>query len=318
MKMTKPIVLIAGASGYLGRYLTIAYARAGYRVRALVRNPDKLKSGIGHFDQIYVGEATKRSDLIDVCDGVDLVVSALGITRQMDGFNYAQVDYQANRNLLDEALKAEVKRFAYIHVLNANQMSELPMVRAKIKFARELEAAPIPSTILSPSGFFRDVFEVLDMAAKGRVFIFGDGHHKISPIHGADLAQACVQATQDGLVAVDVGGPETFTQNQIAALAFFLLGKPMRLVHIPFWVGDLGVRLARVFGLGRKVAPLAFFIKASKLDMRAPAFGNHLLSESFKAGIAENMRASRVSRYSILPDGQSPKHLEQQSEQKLP
>ncbi|NTV17680.1 MAG: NmrA family NAD(P)-binding protein, partial [Chlorobiaceae bacterium] len=37
-------VLVAGASGYLGRYVVKEFAERGYTVRALVRNTEKLSS----------------------------------------------------------------------------------------------------------------------------------------------------------------------------------------------------------------------------------------------------------------------------------
>jgi len=40
--MKKKTVLVAGASGYLGRYVVTEFARRGYAVRALVRNPEKI------------------------------------------------------------------------------------------------------------------------------------------------------------------------------------------------------------------------------------------------------------------------------------
>ncbi|NMW19600.1 MAG: NmrA family NAD(P)-binding protein, partial [Chlorobiaceae bacterium] len=43
MTVTKK-VLITGASGYLGRYAVKEFKDRGYYVRALVRNPEKIKT----------------------------------------------------------------------------------------------------------------------------------------------------------------------------------------------------------------------------------------------------------------------------------
>ena len=40
-KMKK--ILLAGATGYLGKYLLIELKKQGYTTTALARNPDKLK-----------------------------------------------------------------------------------------------------------------------------------------------------------------------------------------------------------------------------------------------------------------------------------
>ena len=40
-----------------------------------------------------------------ICDGIDVVISSIGITKQKDGLTYMDVDYQGNMNLLKEAKK---------------------------------------------------------------------------------------------------------------------------------------------------------------------------------------------------------------------
>ncbi|MCP5145565.1 MAG: SDR family oxidoreductase [Gammaproteobacteria bacterium] len=276
-------VLIAGATGYLGRHLITAYANAGYRVRALARNRSKLDALAGDVDEVFTGEVTMPATLAGCCEGVDLVVSALGITRQRDGVGYEDVDYQANRDLLAIAIDAGVPAFAYVHVLNASALQGSAMVRAKSRFAAELAAAPVASTVLCPSGFFADMHEILSMAARGRVYLFGDGNACMSPVHGADLAEICVAATQAGIAMMDVGGPEVFSANQIAELAFATLGKQPRITHVPLWAGKVVVSAAQLFGLGARVGGLEFLLQASNIDMSAPGYGTRRLEAEFVA-----------------------------------
>lgn len=144
-------VFIAGATGYLGRYLVAEYMQRGWNVIALVRKQE----GAPEATSLCVAQATQPESLANTMDGVDLVVSALGITRQRDGLTYRQVDYQANMNLLAEAQRAGVKKFAYIHVLGAENMTHLPPIVAKQDFVNELMAnTDMETTIISPSGMF--------------------------------------------------------------------------------------------------------------------------------------------------------------------
>ncbi len=282
MTYTQKTVLIAGATGYLGHFLMRAYAEAGYKVRALARSPEKLTRSDLWIDDVFVGEATKSDTLKGCCKDVDLVVSAIGITRQKDGLTYDAVDYQANSNLLSEAISDGVKQFAYVHVLHAERMPNIAMAQAKAKFAAELENAPIASTILCPSGFFSDLEEILQMAERGRVYLFGDGNALISPIHGEDLAQLCVEATVAGLPRVEAGGPDALTQNQIAKLAFAALGTRPRISHVPLWLGRAGVGVAKAFGFRLTIGALEFFLAASSLDMSAEPHGSRRLSTHFE------------------------------------
>ena len=76
-------VFIAGATGYLGRYLCAEYQRRGWYVIALVRKTT-LAAPISA-DQLIEAQATEPATLNGIMAGVDLVVSCLGITRQVDG-----------------------------------------------------------------------------------------------------------------------------------------------------------------------------------------------------------------------------------------
>lgn len=276
MTETDKTVLIAGATGYLGRYLVEEYARRGWRVKALVRRDADLPAEMIH------AEATRPETLQGTMTGVDLVISALGITRQRDGLTYRDVDYQANANLLAEALHARVPRFAYIHVLNADRMADVPLVAAKADFVALLRAAPIASSVIAPSGYFSDMADFLSMARAGRVWLFGSGTHRINPIHGADLAQATAEAIDAGRDWLDVGGPDTFSHADLAALGFATLGKPARITRLPDALRRLALRLLPWMTPAHIHGPALFFLTAMGGDMVGEAHGTHHLADHFR------------------------------------
>nr|WP_272212100.1 SDR family oxidoreductase [Marinicella sp. W31]MDC2878000.1 SDR family oxidoreductase [Marinicella sp. W31] len=219
-------VLVAGATGYLGRHLVSAFRASGFRVIALVRNEERAKQILPEADGLIEAEATAPESLQGIMKGVDIVISALGITRQKDGLTYRDVDFGANCNLLEEAERAGVSRFAYVHVFNGAQMaSKSALARAKQDFVTRLENSALPSTVIAPTGYFSDMGDIFDMAARGRVYLFGDGRQHVNPIDGADLAAVSVDAVKNGSPFVDVGGPDILTFNEIGALAFSALGK---------------------------------------------------------------------------------------------
>lgn len=157
-----PSVLIAGATGYLGRFLCTEYRTRGYHVTALVRDRQRAKTLDA--DTLIEARATCPETLTGGMKGIDLVVSALGITRQADGLSYREVDFAANLNLLREAERAGVERFAYVHVLRADAMRPVPLVSAKADFVDALAASETASTVIAPSGYFSDMGAFLAMA----------------------------------------------------------------------------------------------------------------------------------------------------------
>ena len=124
-------VLIAGATGYLGRYLIKEAKKQGYWVRALARKANKLDDLKDSIDEICEAEITKPNTLNGICDDIDDVISSIGITRQKDGLTYMDVDYQANMNLLQDARTSGVKKFIYVSVLNGDKSQIFEDLRCK-------------------------------------------------------------------------------------------------------------------------------------------------------------------------------------------
>jgi len=108
-------VLVAGATGYLGRFAVQEFKKQGYWVRALARTPEKLETLKEFIDDQFTGEVTDKTSLEGICKDIDIVFSSIGITRQKDNLTFMDVDYQGNKNLLEEALKEGTTKFIFVH-----------------------------------------------------------------------------------------------------------------------------------------------------------------------------------------------------------
>lgn len=277
----KTKILVAGSTGYLGRYMIKELKKQGYWIRALARNKDKLIPLHSFIDEIFIGEASKPETLTDICKDIDIVFSALGITKQKDNYTYMDVDFQSNKNLLDEAIKNNVSRFMYISVLNAQNMKNLEIIKAKEMFVDELKNSPIDHIVVRPNGFFSDMTEFFNMAQKGKVFLFGNGELKANPIHGEDLARFCVEKLDQVNIDIEIGGPEVLSQSEIAQLAFKALGKKPSIKHIPLWVPVFIKKILRVFTSVKFYGPIEFFMTVLSIDMICATYGEHKLSDYF-------------------------------------
>ncbi len=274
-------ILVAGSTGYLGQFIIKALKEKGYWIRALCRDVLKLQPVRQYIDEVYVGEVTEPETLKDLCKDIDIVFSALGITRQKDGLSYMDVDYQGNVNILNEATATRVSKFMYVSVLNVDKLRHLEIVKAKEKFVDELKAANIPYVIIRPNGFFSDIKEVYEMAKKGRIYLFGDGNYRANPIHGMDLAHACVENLQLKNSELDIGGPEILSQNEIATQAFEALGKEKKITYLPRWLTGLVLKLIRAVTSVKTYGPIEFFMTVLVMDMVAPTYGERTLKQYF-------------------------------------
>lgn len=273
-------VLVAGATGYLGLHVIKELEAQNISFKAIARSPQKLK-GLSP-EQIIEAEVTRPETLIGCCEGMDVVISAVGITRQKNGLTYMDVDYQANLNLLHEAKKSGIKKFIYISAIDGDKMRNLKIFQAKEAFVDELISSGLPYTVLRPNGFFSDMLDFLKMAKSGRVYLFGSGQYRLNPIHGADLAEVVVNAISSTESEITVGGPDILTQNEIAALALDSWYQEVKITHLPDWTRRFIIWLMRVFTSSQTYGPVEFFMTAMAKDNVAPRYGKHRLFEFFQ------------------------------------
>jgi uncharacterized protein YbjT (DUF2867 family) len=274
-------VLLAGATGYLGQHLVQALQKRSMNFSAVARAPEKLyKLGLSPH-QIITAEVTNSSSFMGQFQGFDVLISTIGITRQKDGLTYMDVDYQANVNLLQEAIKAGVKKFVYVSVLNGQFHRDLKILEAKEKFVDLLKSSGLDYIVIRPNGFFSDMGDFLEMAKGGRVYLFGEGNNKVNPIHGADLAAVILDELDQSRKEIEVGGPDILTHNEIAALALSSLEKQNRITHLPDFSRKTLIWLLRLFTTSKFYGPYEFFLTMMSEDQVAPRYGVRRLSAHF-------------------------------------
>lgn len=279
--MKRDKVLLAGATGHLGKYIALELLEKEYSAKLIIRNSKKTLFDRDEFELVQA-EVTKPEALSGTLNDVDFVISTVGITKQKEGFTYMDVDYQANLNLLSEAKKAGVKKFIYVSAFKADKLAHLKMAEAKEKFVDELVNSGISYCIIRPNGFFSDMAEFLKMAKKGTVHLFGDGNHTINPIHGEDLARVCVDAIYKSDKVIEVGGPEVFTHNEIAEMAFNVMQKKPKIKYMPNGIRKFILWLTRTFTSPKTYGPIEFFMTVLAMDMVAPIHGVLKLETFFK------------------------------------
>jgi len=285
--MTKVRVLVAGASGYAGRYITRELRANNYPTSILVRSRGKLEFDDPNI-RIIEGEATRPESVEGCCRDIDVVISTIGITRQKDGLSYMDVDYQANANLIDEAKRSGVSKFIYLSVLNGEKLRGLKICEAKERLGDYLKASGLDYCIIRPNGFFSDMGDFLRMAERGAVYLFGDGNLKLNPIHGADLAKAVVATISQEEKELPVGGPDMLSQNEIASLALKAYSKPEKIVHLPDWIRKLALWVLRTFTSQRTFGPIEFFMTTMVIEMQAPLNGTKHLEVFFNEEAGKN------------------------------
>lgn len=246
-----PRVLVAGGTGYIGGGVLAVLQQQGFWVRALCRDPSRLRDTV-QCNDIFVGHATRPETLKGLCQDIDVVFSSIGTRSFRRKPSIWAVDYQANLNLLESAKQAGVKHFIFVSVLRSAEMARLsPIAQAREQVAQAIKASGLDYTIFAPTGFFNDMAEFFFWAQQGKTLrLFGDGNGRINPLSALDFGEAVAQAIVDPEqrhIVREVGGCETFTHRQVAELAFQSLGQAPQIQTLPAWIVSCVAALIRPF-----------------------------------------------------------------------
>ena len=231
-------VLLAGAFGNLGADVLKTLIAEGHEVIAA----DIAERDIG----IEKNYTFKKIDVTDpetlkgLCDGVESVVTTVGLTKGSATVTPYEIDYQGNLNLLNEAKSAGVKYFTFISVIKADKAPHIPMLHAKSMFEAELKKSGLTWVIHRPTGYFYDIIKVFKpMILKGEVTLLGKKPIHANVISTEDFAEFIVAHMTDENVTYDVGGKETYSYEELATLCFEAAGKPVVIKRAPALLFDI-------------------------------------------------------------------------------
>jgi NADH dehydrogenase len=241
--MADGTVLVAGASGYVGRRLVPALVSAGYPVRALVRNPDRA-SFPGSVELVR-GDVTEPASLTAACEGVVAVVNLAAITadRKAPPGGYDAVNAVGAENVVGAAKRAGVRRLVHIGGIDTSTGPAGPYLAGRRRGEQAVIDSGIPWAVLQPSIMFGgpDAAFVHAMAGLVRhapiVPVPGDGRLLLQLVWVEDVARCLVALVADETKLGrrhPVGGPEELTYDDQLDVIGAALGKErVRKTHIP-------------------------------------------------------------------------------------
>lgn len=235
-------VVLAGAYGNLGSDIFRKLLADGHEVVAadIAQRDLGLKDDLAGSYVFKEIDVTNPDTLKGLCDGADVVISTVGLTKTSATVTNYEIDYQGNINILNEAKKAGVGRFTYISVIKADKAPKVPMLHAKYLFEEELKKSGITYVIHRPTGYFYDIVKVFKpMIEKGEVTLLGKKAVHANVISTEDFAEFIVKSMTDNNKVYDVGGKETYSYEEIANLCFEAAGKQPVIKRAPAFLFDV-------------------------------------------------------------------------------
>ncbi len=277
-------LLLFGATGNLGKEITKVARQQGYDLTAVVRSKKKAEQLTNITNKFIVADITDPSALTNICNGFDIIISALGKSvspndNSKPSFN--DIDLIANSNILDEAKKSGIKKFVYVSAFHSEKYLHLEYFRVHYEFAERLRSSGINYSIIKPPALFSGYLDMIDMAKKGQLFNIGKGDRRTNPVYETDLANECVGSIKDENITKEIGGITIYTRRQLNEIIQNEVCSAKKTKNIPLWLFKFSLPMLKVFKKNM-YDKFAFFTAVMQEDTIAPQVGQMKFEDYIK------------------------------------
>ncbi|UPK75325.1 NAD(P)H-binding protein [Nocardioidaceae bacterium SCSIO 66511] len=236
-------VLVAGASGFVGRRLCSALVDAGYDVRSMTRHPDTYGgSGLA----VY-GDVHDPSSLPDALRGCE---TAYYLVHSLDSPDFERLDAEAAQSFAETAADVGVRRIIYLGGLGSDDDDLSTHLRSRREVEGILGAGGVPVTslragiIVGHGGISweltRQLVEHLPAMVTPRWV-----RTRTQPIAVDDVVRYLVGVLEvEDTVgrAFEIGGPEVLKYLTMMRRLAAIEGRPMLVVPVPLLSPGLSSR----------------------------------------------------------------------------
>ena len=244
------MILITGATGNVGRELVKQLDAQGVPLRVVSRDEAKVAPLNQRVERV-IGNLRDRATVQRAVSGVERIFMVSLILDE---------GQQADRLLIEEALRAGVRHIVKLSTLGARVAVDSPIGRLHHEGEQLIEGSGLAWTFLRPGAFMSNTLQwVGTIKSEGAVFNpMGEG--KYAPIAPGDIAGVATLALtalgHEGK-AYEITGPESFTVREQVRILSDVLGKPIKCVDIP--VGVAAERLQKSGAPSFLVEALSYF-----------------------------------------------------------
>lgn len=231
------MILITGATGFVGSHLVRRLSTEGEHPRCLARSREKAQH-ILPLDQIdlAVGDTTNAASLASAMQGVDTVIHSAFITadlKESRNATYYGVNVEGTKNVVEAAKQAGVQKIIVVSGLGTKPDKPGSYMQGRYLAEQAVKESGLQWSILQPSiqfgehaAFFKGLADLIRVAPV--VPVVGNSKLKFQPIWVEDVVTCLTKMIRDpertGKTSV-VGGPDYFTYGEILDMLAQSLGK---------------------------------------------------------------------------------------------
>lgn len=308
------LVTVFGGSGFLGRHVTRALAKRGWRVRAAVRRPDLAfhLQPLGGVGQVTAVQANLRypESVEAALRGADAAVNLVGVLTPRGRQTYEAVQRFGAKTVAEAVQAAGIRRFAHVSAIGADAESPSSYGRSKAEGEAGVRAATPEATIFRPSFVFGPEDEFFNrfatIARLSPVMPVAGAETRAQPVFVGDVAEAIARALEGRAKAgttYELGGPDVMTMREVVDFVLETIGRKRVVVGLPGGAARLlgtVTNFADMVSLG--LMPKEFVTTPDQVAMLGR---DNVVSEAAKAegrtleglGVAPTLAAAIVPTY---------------------
>src|SRR5712691_2063135 len=234
------MILVAGATGLLGREICRLLRERSKPVRAMVRktsNPEIVNDLKKRGAELVFADLKDSASLAAACRNAQSVISTVSSTfSRQEGDSIESVDRQGQIRLIDAAKAAGVRRFVLISFNHQKVPASCALTEAKNAAEQHLMKSGMEYTILRPAAFMEVwLSPALGFdAANGKATIYGSGKNPISWISLFDVAAFAAESVdRPGKQIIEVGGPEALSPLEVVRIFEETIGRKFEVQNVP-------------------------------------------------------------------------------------
>ena len=291
---SKKKVLVAGATGYVGKAVIAELLDRNYIVFAIVRKENQFEYSDQTNLNVISLKIEENSEWTKQLPHIDIIISCLA-SRSGCERDANFVDFSLNSDLLNFGLKIKLQHFILLSAI-CIQKPKLAFQRAKLRFNSELVASGLRYSIVLPTAFFKSLSGQVNRIKNGKSFlVFGNGKRTSSlPISEIDLAKYivnCIESEESWNKSLPVGGPgPAVTPLDQAKMLFEIFDKPKKIKHVSPRFFDFAIIL---------LFPISLFSQKIKDKLELIKIGKYYAEESmlFYDADADAYDASKTPQF---------------------
>ena len=266
-----PLVTIVGGSGFIGRHTVKHFAKAGWRIRVLVRDTvaaEFIKMA-GYPGQVVLDHAdiARPETLEGKFAGSMAVVNLVGILYPRGRQKFDAVHVRGAKAVAEQAAKAGAQALVHLSAISAGK-AEAQYARTKLAGEEAVRAAfpgaviLRPSLVIGPEDRFFQRFAAMANLSPTLPLIRG-GKTKFQPVLVTDVAEAIFHGAthaEDAGKTFELAGPEVFSFRALLEQMRAITKQRVKLLPLP-------CPLAGLMAFGSELLPFAPAITFDQLRL---------------------------------------------------